>query len=72
MWAKDRNSVLHAIAKSGQGVGPKIAADAFVEHAHGVAVRGLDLVKQVKSWHTQLLKNRSLHKDPGAKGEQVN
>jgi len=66
MWAKDRNSVLHAIAKSGQGVGPKIATYAFVEHAHGVAVRGLDLVKQVKSWHTQLLRNRSLHKDPGA------
>lgn len=57
MWAKDRNTVLHAIAKSGHGVGPKIAADAFVEHAHGVAVRGMDLVKQVKSWHSGLQKN---------------
>jgi len=64
MWAKERNSVLHAIAKSRQGDGPKIAANAFVEHAQGVAIRGLDLVKQVKSWHSGLLKNRSQHKNP--------
>lgn len=42
-WARERNSVLHSIAKSGQGVGPKIAADAFVEHAYAVAVRYLSL-----------------------------
>jgi len=58
-WAKDRNSVLHAIAKSGQGVGPLIAADAFVQHAHGVAVRGMALVKDVKNWHRKQLQKPS-------------
>lgn len=65
MWAKDRNTVLHSIAKSGQGSGPKIEANAFVEHAQGVALRGLDLVKKVKSWHTGLLKNRTQQNNPG-------
>lgn len=59
IWAKDRNSVLHAIAKSGQGVGPKIAAYEFVEHAHAVAVRGLELVKDVKNWHRKQLQKSS-------------
>lgn len=58
-WAKERNSILHSIAKSGQGVGPKIAADAFVEHAHSVAVRGMELVKDVKNWHRKQLQKTS-------------
>lgn len=52
-WAKDRNAVLHAIAKSAQGTGPQIAADAFVVHAQAVAQRGLVLVKDIKAWHGQ-------------------
>lgn len=55
-WAAERNAVLHAIAKSGQGTGPKIAAEMFVEHANTVAVRGLALVKRVKAWHAQQLR----------------
>ena len=58
-WAKERNSILHSIAKSGQGVGPKISGDTFVEHAHSVAERGLELLKKVKSWHRKQLQKPS-------------
>ena len=55
-WAADRNAVLHAIAKSSQGTGPKIAADGFVKHAHGVAQKGMALVKDIKAWHSKQLR----------------
>ena len=52
-WASQRNAVLHAIAKSAQGTGPQIAAAEFVEKAHAVALSGLELVKDVKAWHSK-------------------
>ncbi len=52
-WAKDRNTVLHGIAKSAQGTGPAITANDFVAHAQEVAQRGLELVKEIKAWHGQ-------------------
>ncbi len=55
-WAVERNKVLHQIAKSGQGDGPPIAADSFLESAMEVAVRGVELVKGVKAWHQKQLR----------------
>ncbi len=66
-WARDRNTVLHSIAKSGQGVGPKIPADSFVDHAHKVAIRGLALVREVKVWHRKQLRISALKCD----GEKI-
>lgn len=60
-WAADRNAVLHAIAKSSQGTGPKIAADGFVKHAHGVAQKGMALVKDIKAWHSKQLRVQKRH-----------
>ena len=50
-WAASRNHALHAIAKSGQGHGPKISAAEFDEFAMATAQDGHDLLKQIKSWH---------------------
>ncbi len=55
-WASQRNAVLHAIAKSAQGTGPQIAADDFLAHAQKVAQRGLELVKEIKAWHSRQLR----------------
>lgn len=57
-WASKRNGVLHAIAKSAQGAGPRISANEFVEHAQEVAQRGLELVKDIKAWHSRQLRAR--------------
>jgi hypothetical protein len=50
-WAASRNHALHAIAKSGQGQGPKISAAEFDEFAMATAQDGNRLLKQIKSWH---------------------
>jgi hypothetical protein len=55
-WSFDRNAIIHAIAKSGQGQGPRIQADFFLEHASGVADRGTSLVRAIKNWHRQQLR----------------
>jgi len=56
-WARERNEILHGIAKSRQGVGPTIPAEGFVDRAHDVAVRGRQLVRAVKAWHGKLVRN---------------
>ena len=55
-WAQERNNVLHAIAKSAQGQGPKTPAESFLAVARDVAARGLALVKDIKSWHQKQLR----------------
>jgi hypothetical protein len=57
-WAKQRNEVLHSIAKSGQGEGPRISAEKFLAHADHVARTGLHLATEVKNWHRRQM-NRS-------------
>lgn len=62
-WAKSRNHALHAIAKSGQGQGPKVSAAEFDEFAMAAALEGLALMKRIKSWHQKLVRQaaRSAH-----------
>jgi hypothetical protein len=43
-WAGRRNEALHEIAKSGQGVGPKIRADDFLKSAVNTAESGIELL----------------------------
>lgn len=55
-WARKRNAVLHGIAKSAQGTGPKLEAHTFVEYAQEVAVSGRLLVKQINAWSQKLIR----------------
>ena len=55
-WAKSRNHALHAIAKSGQGTGPKVSAAEFDEFVMAVALEGQALMKRIKSWHHKLVR----------------
>jgi len=50
-WAASHNHALHAIAKSGQGQGPKISAAEFDEFAMATAREGYGLLRKIKSWH---------------------
>ena len=49
-WRKERNSLLHGLAKSIQGIGPDIPADIFLGRAMNAATEGLRLVNKVKAW----------------------
>ena len=49
-WRKDRNKLLHGLAKSFQGEGPEIPATDFTQHAMDTAIEGLKLVKKIKNW----------------------
>ena len=55
-WMRQRNAILHSIAKSGQGKGPKIPADQFIDQALEVAQNGIDLVKAIQAWHQRLVR----------------
>jgi len=55
-WAKSRNHALHAIAKSGQGQGPKVSAAEFDEFSMAAAHKGHLLMKRIKSWHPKLVR----------------
>jgi hypothetical protein len=50
VWWKERNALLHGIAKSRCGEGPEISAEAFMARAVNAATEGLDLTKIVKAW----------------------
>ena len=56
-WRKERNSLLHGLAKSIQGKGPDINADEFVIRAIKAANEGLTLVKKVKNWAQKQVRN---------------
>lgn len=55
-WAKSRNRALHAIAKSGQGQGPKVSAAEFDKFAMAAAQKGQLLMKRIKLWHQKLVR----------------
>ena len=50
IWWKDRNKLLHGIAKSFQGDGPEIPADDYIRTAMTTASEGLELVNAVMKW----------------------
>ena len=56
-WRKERNCLLHGLAKSIQGKGPDINADDFVIRALKAANEGLTLVKKVKNWVQKQVRN---------------
>lgn len=64
-WAHKRNAILHAIAKSGQGVGPRIPAEAFVAEADSVARQGVELLKHIKAWHQQQVRQATATRNRG-------
>ncbi len=49
-WWRNRNAMLHGIAKSACGEGPEIESEAFMETARQVAVEGKDLADIIKKW----------------------
>ena len=49
-WWKDRNKLLHGIAKSFQGDGPDVPANDYMKTAMSTAIDGLDLVNAVMKW----------------------
>ena len=55
-WADSRNQALHAVAKSGQGHGPKVSATEFNEFALAAALDGQALMKRTKMWHQKLVR----------------
>lgn len=49
-WWKERNALLHGIAKSPCGEGPTIPAEEFMARAEKAAKEGLDLARRVARW----------------------
>ena len=49
-WWKERNALLHGIAKSPCGQGPDIPAEEFVARAEKAAKEGLYLARKVSRW----------------------
>lgn len=49
-WWSDRNDVLHGIAKSFHGEGPKVKAEEFEALAQRVALAGQELVRRISNW----------------------
>ena len=49
-WWRNRNAMLHGIAKSACGEGPEIEADFFMEKARTAAEEGKRLADSVKKW----------------------
>ncbi len=49
-WWKNRNALLHGIAKSAQGHPPEIDAGDFMAYAMRTAKEGLTLVRKVDAW----------------------
>ena len=50
VWWKDRNKLLHGIAKSFQGDGPEVPANDYMRAAMSTAIEGMDLVNAVMKW----------------------
>lgn len=62
-WWTDRCELLHEIAKSLQGEGPKVPAKIFLKRAMDVAIVGSTLVRIVENWTAkQIRRNRSTEK----------
>ena len=63
IWWKDRNKLLHGIAKSFQGDGPEIPADDYIRTAMTTANEGLELVNAVMKWSRKQIRRsaRSEH-----------
>lgn len=55
-WWKDRNKVLHGIAKSFRGEAPEIPASEYENYAQYVAIVGSELVRRVSNWSTKQIR----------------
>ena len=55
-WRRERNALLHGLAKSGQGEQPEIEASEFLDRANNAATEGFRLVKTVKTWSSKQIR----------------